>query len=90
MSRDTLDQYGELTLAMAQSLIASSLSRVKKRDVAKRLGTSPSYLSNLQKGETDLTMRQLGRVLAAAGFEVRFWLVPVAKLARKRRSPDAK
>lgn len=78
---DVIDRYGEMTLAMAQSQMFAAMANVKKKDVAKRLGVTPPYVSSLFKGDTDVTMRQFGRVLAASGFEVRFWLIPIPRVA---------
>jgi transcriptional regulator with XRE-family HTH domain len=83
--RDQLDQAEEMTLAMAQSWICIALrrSKVKKSELARRLGVSRPYVSNLLSGGENLTLRQLARVMWALGFEVRFDIVN-----RSRRRQD--
>lgn len=70
-------QVQEMTLAMAQSAVWLALerSKIRKGELARRLRVSPPYVSNLLGRGENMTVKQLGRVLWAMGFEVRFKLV---------------
>ena len=74
---------GEVTVAMAQATIQLALdaSAKPKSEVSVELGLSPSGLSRILGGSRHLSVRTLGEILAACGFEVRFELI-------KRRLSD--
>jgi transcriptional regulator with XRE-family HTH domain len=77
MTKDDLAIYAEMTLASAQVMIFKAKGKQRGTDIAKTLGCSRPYVSNLLSGGENLTLKQLGRVLAALGYEVRFKLVKI-------------
>ncbi len=48
--------------------------RVGFNDLVKRLGVSTRYLSKIRKGEANLTLSTLARILAVTGHEISFSL----------------
>lgn len=48
-----------------------------QRELAERAGTSQSVVARIESGTTSPTTATLGRLIAAAGFEVRSELVPL-------------
>ena len=79
-----LDAYGEVALALAQVTMQQAIdsSGLNRGTVAMRFCDSPrrrwatGHLNRLLSGDCDLTVRDLGRLLAICGFEVRFNRIP--------------
>ncbi len=70
MTEDDIEQYGEVALAMAQSVLNEALERRADPFVYR------AY-KHLLDGGHELTVRELGRVLAECGLEPRFTLVAI-------------
>jgi len=85
MSR--LEQYEEIALAMAQSTVADAIERspLSQSGVAKQLGINRSFITRVLRGDHNLTVKTMARICAAAGFELRFGVVPVAKTKEPQR-----
>lgn len=49
-----------------------------QRDLAQRAGTSQSVVARIEQGRSDPSTATLARLLAAAGFELRAELTPIA------------
>ena len=56
---------------------ARSRSGLSQRELARRAGTAQSVVSRIERAQTNPGSETLGRLLAAAGFEVRAELVPL-------------
>lgn len=69
---DHPDVQAESALAQAQSLIQVALTAGPRRqhEIRKLLGANTRYLKDVRKGEYDLTVRELGKILAASGFDL--------------------
>jgi len=88
-----LDAYGEVALALAQVTMQQAIdsSGLNRGTVAMRFCDSPrrrwatGHLNRLLGGDCDLTVRDLGRLLAICGFEVRFNRIPRMKLDSTKR-----
>jgi hypothetical protein len=74
-----LDVVAETALAMAQSEISRATEAAGlKLSVASVLANrSKGWGTKLLKGERDLTVRDMARIIGACGFEIRFAIVPV-------------
>ena len=57
---------------------ARSRARLSQRALAARAATSQSVVSRIERGLTNPGSETLGRLLAAAGFELRAELAPIA------------
>ena len=86
-----LDAYSEISLALAQATMQQAIdaSGLDRGTVAKRFCDSPRRrlratwrLDRLLSGDCDLTLRDMGRLLAICGFEVRFDQIPRLTLNR--------
>ena len=88
-----LDAYSEVSLALAQATMQQAIdsSGLDRGTVAKRFCDSPrrrwatGHLDRLLSGDCDLTLRDMGRLLAICGFEVRFNRIPRIKLDSTKR-----
>lgn len=71
------EQFEELALAMAQSTVSEAIYRspLSQSGVAKRLGINRAFIAKILRGDYNLTVKTLARVVAACGFELRFSLV---------------
>ena len=49
-----------------------------QRELARRAGTSQSVIARIEQGQSDPSTATLARLLAAAGFEIRAELTPIA------------
>lgn len=81
MSR--LERYEELALAMAQAEMQNALndSKLRRTDIAKKLGVSRPFISKMLRGDYNLTVKAMSRVFAACGYELRFERVAIARRA---------
>jgi hypothetical protein len=90
LSSKDLDACSEVSLALAQATMQQAIdaSGLDKSTVAMRFCDSPrrrwaaGHLDRLLSGECDLTLRDMGRLLAICGFEPRFDRIPRLKLGR--------
>jgi len=93
-----LDAYSEVSLALAQATMQQAIdaSGLDKSTVAMRFCDSPrrrwaaGHLKRLLSGDCDLTVRDLGRLLAICGFEVRFSRIPRVKTPKSRTLAEVK
>ena len=87
---EDLGGFEELSLALAQATMHQAIksSGLDKGTVAMRFCDSSRkrwatrHLNRLLSGDCDLTLRDMGRLLAICGFEVRFNRIPRSKLGR--------
>jgi hypothetical protein len=85
-----LDAYGEISLALAQASMQQAIdsSGLDRDTVAMRVCDSSgkrwsnAHLKKLLAGNCDLTIKDMGRLFAICGFEVRFSRIPRLKLDR--------
>lgn len=65
---------------MAQAVVSQAIikSGLSKSEIARRIGRHHSAVSTALKGEHNLTVRMMARLLTTCGFGVRFELVPLA------------
>lgn len=76
----THPDYGDIqeesALAMAQATISQAIIRsgVSRTEIARRLGLHHSSVSKALKGEHNLTIKNMARLLRVCGFGVRFEL----------------
>ena len=56
---------------------ARSRAGLSQREMARRAGTSQSVVARIERGQTQPSSETLGRLLAAAGFEIRAELTPL-------------
>ena len=79
-----LEHYEELALAMAQFEMENALndSGLRRTDIAKRLGVTRPFIAKMLRGDYNLTVKSMARVMAACGYELRF--------GRERRAKGAK
>ena len=77
---EDLDVLEEIGLAMAQTEIASALvdSNLRRTDVADRASRPLSFLSKILRGNHNLTVRTMARIVGACGYELRFAHVPIS------------
>ena len=54
---------------------AMERKRISRADLARRLGSSPAYVTQLLRGKRNLTLKSLTRVATALGLEVSLSLV---------------
>ena len=89
-----LDSYAEMTLALAQSAMQRAIddSDLDLHTIAARFyrsslrgGWAKEKLKQLFAGDCDLTVREMGRLFAICGFEVRFIRIPRLKPSRFKR-----
>jgi transcriptional regulator with XRE-family HTH domain len=57
--------------------------------LAQRLGTSPSYIANLEAGRLNLTLGQLARIAGALDADLQIGMSPLAVTATAVREPAA-
>lgn len=76
IATEDLEVREESTLAMAQSVIQNALnqSALSVATVARRMGVDPGSVLHMLRGDYRLTVKELGRIVAACGFEVHFRL----------------
>lgn len=76
---DRLEGYEELALAMAQAEMQNALndSKLRRTDIAKRLGVSRPFITKMMRGDYNLTVKAMARTLAACGYELRFERVKI-------------
>ena len=90
-----LDAHGEIALALAQATMQQAIdaSGLDKSTVAMRFCDSPrrrwaaGHLTRLLSGDCDLTVRDMGKLLAICGVEPRFERIPIGQPASTK--PDA-
>jgi len=94
-----LDSYAEMTLALAQSSMQHAIDDASGLDWgtvamkfcdSSRKRWSSDHLRRLLAGDCDLTVRDMGRLFAICGFEVRFIRIPRLKPNRFRRQQLSK
>ncbi len=81
-----LDVLAESAIAVAQSTIENARigQKLTRAALAKRLGCSPAHITQMLRGEHNLTVRTLARVLGACGYEVEFRLWPIDERRPRR------
>jgi transcriptional regulator with XRE-family HTH domain len=57
---------------------ARSRAGLSQREMARRAGTSQSVVARIERSQTQPSGETLGRLLAAAGFEIRAELIPLS------------
>ncbi len=69
----------ESALALAQSTIYSAMEAAgfSRSDLARELNRPRSFVTRLLKGDHNLTVKTLSRVLAGCGFELEIQAVPL-------------
>ena len=90
-----LDAYGEISLALAQATMQQAIdaSGLDRGTVAMRFCDSPrrrwaaGHLNRLLGGDCDLTVRDMGKLLAICGVEARFERIPIGQPTNAK--PDA-
>lgn len=75
----------ESALARAQSLIyiARTAGPKRPREISKILGVDARYLSRVCQGDYDLTVRELGKILAASGYRLTIGFEKIERSAAK-------
>ena len=76
----------EFTEALCRRMDEQRLSRV---DLARRLGTSPAYVTKILRGNANFTLATMARLAQALGSELRFQLAPARDLKRERTAPTS-
>ncbi len=72
MTEDEIDVEGEAALAMVQSTVQGAINRSGKThaELEKALRYPEAYLKGFLQGDSQATVKQMGRILAACGFEL--------------------
>ena len=65
-----------LDIAASATATARMRARLSQRELARVAGTSQPAIAKIERGETSPTVATLERLVAAAGFDLRFILVP--------------
>jgi cyanate lyase len=80
----------EALIAAAADLIARLMAAqgVTKAELARRLGKSPAWVSQLLGGNANMTVRTLAEVAWTLGAEVRLDSHRTASASRRRHSPQ--
>ncbi len=73
------DVVAETALAIAQSTICNAMKEreFSNAELARRMGSSRSFVTRMLSGSHNLTIRTLAKALAVCGFEVAFDLRPL-------------
>jgi transcriptional regulator with XRE-family HTH domain len=74
-----IDVVAETALAIAQSTICNAMQEreINNAELARRMGTSRSFVSRILSGSHNLTIKTLAKALAVCGFEVAFERKPL-------------
>ena len=73
MTTDEIDAEGEAALAMVQSTIQNAIDKSGKThaEIETTLCVPRGYLCKNMRGDARVTVYEVGRILAACGFELR-------------------
>ena len=68
----------ETAIATAQAILQNCMdaARINKAALAERMGCTRAFVTQMMKGDHNLTVRTLARAMAACGYEVVFQKVP--------------
>jgi transcriptional regulator with XRE-family HTH domain len=78
----------ELTEEISRLMEGEGISR---SELARRLGTSPAYVTKILRGDANFTLATMVRLARALGTELRLQLIPTATVDREAsKRPEAR
>lgn len=77
-------------LPVAAGLIHDARARagISQSELARRLGTAPSAVSDWESGKKDPSVSNLWRIVAACGLDLRMHAAPVSRHEQHQRDTD--